>query len=306
MTASPHLEPPSYAELLEAQSLVLSRRQALTGGLSDEALEWRVGRGRWQTVLPGVVVAHSGEPTFLQRVWAATLYGGVGAAVSGDALVHLLSGRGDAPERIDVAVRPDRQVAANDFFRPHRCNRLDELRHPVRSPPQLRIAPAVLHSVAWAKTDRAAEWRLAAAVQRRLVPLTRLRDALVQLPRLPRRGLVRVVLDDVELGAHAGSELAFLRFLRRHGLPLPDRLQYKVRANGKRYLDAWWEGQRVAVEIDGAHHMGATAWDEDALRANAIVIAARADRIVPLRVTTGNLRHAEAELAAQLRVVLLG
>ena len=102
-----------------------------------------------------------------------------------------------------------------------------------------------------------------------------------------------------------GSELAFLAFLRRHGLPLPDRLQFKVRANGKRYLDAWWEAQRVAVEVDGAHHMEASSWDQDALRSNAIVVAARDDRVLPLRVTTGNLRHAQAELAAQLRAVLL-
>ena len=142
-------------------------------------------------------------------------------------------------------------------------------------------------------------------MQQRLVTVPQLREALVLLPRLPRRALVRTVLDDVELGAHAQTELDLLAFLRRHRLPLPDRLQFVVRANGKRYLDGWWDKQRVAAEVDGAHHMEVVAWDEDALRANAVVVTHRADRVILLRVTTGNLRHAQAELAAQFRAVLL-
>jgi hypothetical protein len=208
------------------------------------------------------------------------------------------------PEVIDVAVPMARQQAARKFFRPHRL-RLSEMVHPVRQPPQLRVPFAVLHAASWSPSDRAAEWRVAAAVQKRLTTVPALREALKACPRFERRGVVRLVLDDVELGAHARTELDFLAFLRRNNLPMPDRLQFLVRANGKRYLDAWWEKQRVAVEVDGAHHMDADSWDQDALRTNAIVVAARADRVLPLRVTTGNLRHAEADLAAQLRDVLL-
>jgi hypothetical protein len=117
--------------------------------------------------------------------------------------------------------------------------------------------------------------------------------------------LVRLVLDDVELGAHARTELDFLAFLRRNNLPLPDRLQFEVRANGVRYLDAWWEKQRVGAEIDGAHHMEVGSWDDDTLRANEVVVAQRHDRVMLLRVTAGNMRHKEAELAKQFRASLL-
>ncbi|MCU1672351.1 MAG: hypothetical protein JWN77_464 [Frankiales bacterium] len=296
-------EPPSYAELLELQRGVIARRQALPAGLTREAWQWRIGRD-WQSPLPGIAVAHVGTLTFEEKVQAAVLYGGDGAAVSGDALVYLTKPHGDEPATIDVAVDARCQIAPCGFFRPHRCSRLDELRHPVRLPTQVRIAPAVLHAAAWAATDRAGEWRLAASVQKRLVTVPRLRDGLLLLPRLPRRRLIRHVLDDVELGAHAQTELDLLAFLRRHGLPLPDRLQYEVRANGKRYLDAWWERPRVAAEVDGAHHVEVGQWDRDTLRANAVVVANRHDRVLLLRVTAGNLRHDEAELVGQFRSAL--
>jgi hypothetical protein len=298
--------PLSCAELLELQGGVVSRRQALDGGMTSSAYGWRIDSARWQSPLPGVAIAHSGAPTFHEKVMAAVLYGGDGAAVSGEALIHLMKPRGSEPALIDVAVSADCQVSSLEFFRPHRCSRLGVLTHPVRVPAQIRIAPAVLHAAAWAKTARGAEWRVAAAVQQRLVTVPRLRDALVLLPRLPRRRSIRLVLDDVELGAHARTELDFLAFLRRNHLPLPDRLQFKVRASGVRYLDAWWEQQRVGAEVDGVHHMDVGNWDEDTLRSNAVLVAARKDRVMLLRVTAGNMRHREAELAQQFRAALLG
>ena len=296
---------PSYDEVLALQGRVIGRRQALASGMSAEAWRWRAARDG-QVLLPGVVVMHTGTPTFAERVQAAIVYGGDGAAVSGDALLHLRDPRRTPePQRIDIAVRAGSQVAAVDFFRPHRCSRLPVFVHPAREPRQLRPAPGVLHAAAWAESDRAGEWRVAAAVQRRLVTVPQLRAALAELPALQRRRVLLLVLDDVELGAHARTELDLLAFLRRHGLPLPDRLQLKVRAGGVRYLDAWWERQRVVVEVDGVHHMLVGTWDADTLRANAVVVAHRADRVVLLRVTAGNLRHQEAELAGQFAAVLL-
>lgn len=294
----------TWAELMASQGGVLARRQGLALGLSGDAWTWRLTTRRWQSPLPGIAVAHTGTLTFEERVWAAVLYGGAGAAASGDGLMHLLDSRWPAPEVIDVAVSRACQRAPRGFFRPHRVGAA-RLLHPVREPPQLRPAPGVLHAAAWARSDRAAEWRIAAAVQKRLVTVPTLRDALVHLPRLPRRGAIGLVLDDVELGAHARTELDFLAFLRRNHLPMPDRLQFLVRANGKRYLDAWWERQRVAAEIDGAHHMNVDSWDEDTLRGNAVLIAQRADRVLLLRVTVGNLWHREGQLAGQFAAVLV-
>jgi very-short-patch-repair endonuclease len=139
----------------------------------------------------------------------------------------------------------------------------------------------------------------------RLVTVQAIRGVLDQMPRLRRRALVQAVLSDVASGAQAQSELDFLRLVRRNGLPRPDRLQRLVRAGGKRYLDAWWELQRVAVEIDGAHHLDVGQWGADALRGNDVVVAEQHDRVLLLRFTTGNLRHDELHVVRQLRSVLL-
>jgi hypothetical protein len=294
----------TWPDLMAEQSNVLGRRQGLLRGLSGDAWTWRLDRNQWQSPLPGVAVGHTGELSFLERVWAAVLYGGDGAAVSGDALLHLASKRWPMPDVIDVAVPVNRQRARKKFFRPHRTDAASLL-HPLRRPPQLRVVFAVLHAASWAPSDRAAEWRVAAAVQKRLVTVPQLREALTVAPRLAREGAVRLVLDDVELGAHARTELDFLSFLRRNDLPMPDRLQFQVRANGVRYLDAWWERQRVGAEIDGTHHMEVGAWDDDALRSNELLVAQRHDRVMLLRVTAGNMRHKEPELAAQFRAALL-
>jgi very-short-patch-repair endonuclease len=206
-------------------------------------------------------------------------------------------------------VRPGARLLAADaeiVVRPHQVRGLASLVHPARLPPVLRPAPAALHAAAHAASDRAAEWRIAAVVQQRLVTVAQLDDALAQLPRLRRRALVREVLLDVRDGAQARSELDLLRLLRRHGLPRPDRLQRLVRADGKRYLDAWWERQRVAVEVDGAHHLDVGQWDADVLRANAVVLAEQHDRVLLLRLTTGTLRHDEVQVVQQLRGALVG
>lgn len=296
----------TWRELMASQSGVLARWQALAAGLTGRAWQRRISTdGPWQTPFPGVAVDHRGCVSREQQVWAAVLYGGRGAAASGELALWHVAGKGDPPARFDVALPERSQRAAHGLFVPHRCSGLSAIVHPVREPPQVRVAPAVLHAAAWAATDRTAEWKVAAAVQQRLVRVGDVRTAFDGMPRLRRRALVSAVLDDVELGAHARTELDLLGLLRRNRLPLPDRMQLQVRARGLRYLDAWWEKQRVAGEVDGAHHRFVGTWDADVLRANDVQVSQRHDRVVLLRFTGGNLRHDEPQVVDQLRAVLL-
>jgi very-short-patch-repair endonuclease len=299
------LDVPTWHEAAQSQAGVLSRQQARLAGLSVDAWQWRLDTGRWSTVLPGIAVTHSGSVTDEQRAWASVLYAGPGAALSGDAALVLAGFRGLELAAYDVAVPSERRVRPQPGLRPHRVTGLAALLHPVRLPVRIRTPRAVLDAVAWAAGDRAGEWRLAAAVQQRLVRVPELRAALAEAPRLPRRALVRAVLADVEQGAHAQTELDFLAFLRRCRLPPPDRLQLQVRAGRTRYLDAWWERQRVVAEVDGAHHRSVSSWDADTLRANDVVVSRRHDRVMLLRLTGGNLRHDQATLARQFRAALL-
>jgi hypothetical protein len=297
--------------LLAQQAGVLTRAQALPS-IGKHAWDWRLERGVWQRLLPGVAVTHSGGLSEEQRRWAAVLYAGKDAALAGRSALAALGMRfGRDPvgvQDIDVVVPLERRPL--DAALPDKGRvRIHRLKDPMRwnttrrGLPVVRAEASVLHAAAWAASERDAEWVLAAAVQQGRTTVPLVRGALAQMPELTRRALLREVLDDVELGAHAASELLFLRFLRAYGLPLPDELQLKVRVGATYYLDARYPRQRLTVEIDGAHHRDVERWDADALRTLRVVAHRPGEQLV--RITTGLLRHHAAEVAELLGLLLV-
>jgi len=298
-----------WQELVGKQDGVLARHQALAHGMTRHEWSWKLDRGMWQLAIPGVAFTHSGGTTERERAWAAALHGGTDAIVSGDAALSLLGLSMPKLKAVEVAVPRDRHVAGGRIrgVEPvslviRRVSGVTTWRREVRGLPLASSHAAVLHAVAWAGSDRDAEWRIAAAVQRRITAVPLLREALAEMPALKRRALASAVLDDVEFGAHAGSELQFLRFCRAHGLPRPDELQVKVRNGALHYLDARYRRQRVTVEVDGAHHRDVATWESDALRTLRVVAALPGEQVI--RLTPGMLRHDTAEVAELLRVIL--
>jgi hypothetical protein len=300
----------TWQQHLERQEGVIARHQALAGGMTSHQWDWRLGQGRWQRALPGVAIAHSGGTTERERAWAAVLHAGRDSALSGDTALRLAGLAAAKGKALDVVVPTGRNVVGGRL-------QLDERRdvvirrvvRPERWVRELRLLPVVtahvaaLQAASWAGSDRDAEWRLAAAVQRRITAVPLLREALHEMPRLKRRALIAVVLDDVELGAHAGSELQFLRFCRTHGLPRPDELQLKVRVGrATHYLDGRYRRQRVTVEVDGAHHRDVETWEADALRTLRVAAGMPGEQV--LRLTPWLLRHDGDEVADLLRVIL--
>jgi hypothetical protein len=300
----------AWREHLDRQDGVIARRQAIAGGMSRHEWAWKLERGLWQRAVPGVAIAHSGGTTERQRAWAAVLHAGTGAALSGDSALRLLGLTSAGDKKIDVIVPKARHIVGDmletDDKREivvHRVYRPERWVRELRALPMATSHAAVLHAAAWADSDRAAEWRVAAAVQKRLTAVSLLRTTLAEMPTLRRRALVAAVLDDVELGAQAGSELQFLRFCRAHQLPRPDELQVRVRSGSSlHYLDARYRRQRAIVEVDGAHHRDVASWEADALRTLRVAAALPGERV--LRLTTGLMRHDAQEVARLLRSIL--
>ena len=309
MTSQMERSAPGWQQLAAQQDDVVSRRQARLGGMTEDAWQWKLDKGLWRALLPGVVITHSGEPTDRQRAWGAVLRAGDGAALTADAALQDQGFVLQELRSVDVAVPEGRAGVGSPLlggapYRPHNVRRLSAMIHPVRPLPVVRVAPAALHAAAWAVSDRAAEWRVAAVVQQRLCSPADLRRALADASRLHRRALIGLVLDDVELGAHAGSELDFLRLCRRNALPEPDELQVRVRANKVRYIDARYRRQRVSIEVDGAHHRFVEQWEADVLRASELAVAGARRGEVLLRFAWGNLRHDESDVVRLIRQAL--
>jgi hypothetical protein len=299
----------TWRDIAARQGGVIGRAQALAHGLTPDAWDWKLGR-HWRAIGEGVAVTHSGTPTEQQRRRAAVVHGGPGAALDGDAALVALGVKRVPVVAFDVAVPLKRQVspiAAEGFaLRPHRIKDVLQWTSPAQGIPTVRIDLAVLHAAAWAATDREAELRLALVVQQRKSKANNIRSVLLKQARLRRRALLLETLEDIEFGAHATSELDFLRFCRRHGLAVPDELQVKVRANGAKYLDARYRRQRISVEVDGAHHMWVEQWEADTLRSLQLAVAAHGTGEQLIRITQGNLRHSGDEVARLLRQLLLG
>ena len=74
---------PALRALLTAQDGVVHVGQLERHAFSRDAARSRVRCGAWQRLLPGVLLTVSGEPTRRQRLVAAVLWAGPGAAVDG-------------------------------------------------------------------------------------------------------------------------------------------------------------------------------------------------------------------------------
>jgi hypothetical protein len=191
-------------QLLSRQDGVLDARTVLAY-LSPAAIRWRVRSGRWQQPCRGVLVTHSGPLTDGQLLWVATLWAGSGAALAGLTAARLGGLRGfdnwtDAIHLLVPASHTMREIRPPLRLAVHYSRNLTPTDiHPVREPPQTKIARSLVDAAAWAGTDRGAQAVLAAGVQQRLVRVADLAAEVKRNERVRRRKLMH---GDRWRGAH--------------------------------------------------------------------------------------------------------
>ncbi len=265
----PERMPAGLAELLQQQHRVISRRQALDGGIPASTVRARLDSGRWQRLYPGAYATYSGEPPRLAFIWGAVLSAGPGAVISHETAAELYRFGRRTHHPLHVAIPERRHVHRTVRLAPgtpplivHRSDRIVRARHPALLPPRTRIEETVLDLTQCAPTfDEAFGW-LSHACGSRLSTAGMIRGALERRKKVRYRAEMLGALEDVASGVHSLLEYRYVHGVERpHGLPTARR-QASVSLGGqRRYLDNLYQDYLLAVELDGAAaHPVAERW----------------------------------------------
>lgn len=273
MSSTAHEATPTaeVATVLALQHGVISRAQAIEAGLAEHDVRRQLRRRAWVQLLPGVYLNHTGEPTWLQRAWVATLHAGDSALCHDSALRAVQgpgkSGRDDSI--IHVVIDRDRRIVSPaDWLVVHRLADFDDKVKRNTSPPTVRIEHALVDVAAEATSDFAAVGVLTDAVSARLTTPDRILAALTSRSRIPRRAFLLGVLADIRDGTHSVLEHGYLRRVEKaHQLPTGTRQLAELTPLGKVYRDVAYEQFGLYVELDGrSDHGSAQAHDHDLAR----------------------------------------
>jgi hypothetical protein len=252
-------------EQLGHQSGVISRAQVLALGGDDPLIAKMVRRREWVRVHPGVYADHTGPLTWHQRAWAAVLYAAPGALAGTSALrAHGLRGY-DADDSVHVVIPHDRRLDGRPNAVFQRSRHFQRVAQVHLSPPRVRLEHAFVRVASAAPTDESAVGVLADGCQSRRTTASRLAEELRVSPKLPRRGLLLAILEDVAAGALSVLERRYLRLVEQaHGLPRARRQKPERTSSGAAHRDVEYVEQALLVELDGrfGHEPALDRWDD--------------------------------------------
>ncbi len=242
------------ATLARRQHGVVARRQ-LVGGtdplMTRHGIAWRLESGRWQRLLPGVYLTHTGAVTWQVRATAALLHAGPGAALGLRAAAYQHGFLAKPPAVIDVLVPAGRRVRKVPGARFTRRRRLDVVTDGGLS--LTSVAETVLDLADLPLSDpvEAAAWAADAARDTE-VTAQDIEAALARRRAHRQRLPLRLAFGIVAEGAESVLEVGFVeRVLRPHGLP-PMSCQVPAGLSGgsirRDFVD---EVTATVVECDG-------------------------------------------------------
>jgi len=305
MARTTRLDHDALDRLLIQQLDVISRRQALAAGVTDNALRHRLRPGGpWRGLLPGVYLAANGAPTTLQQEMAALLYAGRGSVITGSAALRCHYIRTELTEIIDVLVPSARQRRDTNFVRLHRTTRMPGRIWEAGPVQYVMPARAVADAVRAMTSLRDVRAVVADAVQRDKCTIKTLAT---ELSQGPNKGsvLFREALADVADGTRSAAEGDLRDLLARSGLPMPlfNPSLYDEHGNFVARPDAWWPAHGIAVEVDSKQWHTSP---EDHAKTLARGRRMARHQIVVLRFTPRQIRTQPAEVRNDIRAALDG
>jgi hypothetical protein len=262
--------PEPLRELAQFQRGIITAGQALSTGLTREAIRWRLQDGAWQRVYTGVYAVFSGELSRPAELWAAVCRAGPGAALSHQTAAELFR-LIDSPSTLThVTIPASRRVLPGSGLVIHTSERVARTRHPALSPPRVRIEETVVDLANLAATaEDAYDW-VTRALGRRLTTQELLSRTIELRPRVRWRSVLAEAVSPDQAGVHSRLERRYVRDVERpHRLP-HGRRQARAERNGRsEYRDVLYEKYALVIELDGrAAHPGDSRW-RDIRRDNA-------------------------------------
>ena len=264
---------------------MVSREQLRQAGFTSPEIDNRVRNGRLLLLYRGVYAVGHRPASQHARAMAAVLACGPKAALSHRSAAALW--------RMGIAWRTPFEVSAPTAHRipgvrTHRCRAVEathEFGIPVTTPVRTLLDMAAV-------VDEATLVR--AANEARLAGRLPADEFSMLVERAPRR--LRRLLAPSAAPTRSAFEDAFLRFVRRYGLPLPEVNQ---RVAGHE-VDMLWRRERLIVELDGRTYHDEHAFERD--RERDADLQAAGHRVV--RVTWRRLTEAPAREAGRLTSML--
>jgi hypothetical protein len=291
----------AIAALAARQHDTVARVQLIAAGVSEAAIDHRLAEGRLRPVFRGVYAVGPSRLTAEGWCMAAVLFAGAGAVASHRSAGAVWGICRPWPSRPEVTVRRERRQHRHVRFHYGRIEP-DEVAL-CRGIP-VTCVPRTLLDMAADLTPTRVAAAVAEAELRRLTHPLSLHDLLERYPSRRGARTVRELVTDREVGARltrSELELAFLEFLVRAGLPLPETNVWLAVGNRWIEVDCVWREQRLIAELDGrATHLTPAAFDNDRARDRSLAAA----RWRTVRVTWRHVHGDEQALEADLRTLL--
>jgi very-short-patch-repair endonuclease len=289
-------------ELLRHQDGLITRAQAMDAGMTKAAIEYRLARGDWKRVRPGVFRSTAHPFTARTRVRAEMLWLGPDATLVGTGAAWWWRMTDEPPATVRIAVGAGRRVRS-------RSGMVTERRDP--APDERVIVDGIAVTTRAATVvDAARELGIVAgadlmdrALLRRRVTLPGILAAYRGWLGRPGSKTVATLVRLAAGGARFAAERRLARLLREGGIGgWVANHPVTLAGYGAALLDVAFVDRRVVVEVDGwAYHRDLDAFRRDPRRQNALVLAGW----TVLRVTWHDLVSDPERVVAQIAAVLV-
>ena len=258
----------AMAALVARQDGLITRSQALSCGLTKQALRVRLREGgAWQVIVPGVYATFTGAVTTMQKEVTALLYAGPSSAITGQAAMaaHGINNLGRTA--VDVLIPNTSRRSSHGFIQILRTSRMPGVVYRIGELRYVPIPRAVADAARQLTDIGEVRALVASAVQWRKISVAALAE---ELDLGPSSGSARfrAVLLEVADGIRSAAEGDLRKLIKRSGLPDP---LYNPRLYaGEEFIampDAWWPEASVAVEVDSRQwHLSPADWERTMAR----------------------------------------